>query len=132
VHPKYQDLDDWTGRETADFVYIDRDGVFTQYLQTTCFGGFSTLQCGNGEGFQPIEYFIEVKTTTLGCNTRFFMSKWQYNRVSPNPGEISSTLADKVPLDEKSSNQTGRASNTDLSHHPRLQSHIRHRHACLR
>jgi hypothetical protein len=95
VHPKYQDLEDWTGRETADFVYIDQDGVFTQYLQTACFGGFSTLHCGNGEGFQPIKYFIEVKTTTLGCDTRFFMSKWQFNRVSPKPGEISSTLADE-------------------------------------
>ena len=97
MHPKYQDLDDWTGRETADFVYIDQDGVFTQYLQTTCFGGFSTLQCGNGEGFQPIEYFIEVKTTASGCDTRFFMSKWQYNRVSPNPVKYLAHLLIGVP-----------------------------------
>ena len=84
MHPKYQDLEGWTGRETADLVYIDQDGVFTQYLRATCFGGFPILQSGNVEGFQPIEYFLEVKTTTLACDTRFFMSKWQYNRVSPS------------------------------------------------
>jgi hypothetical protein len=85
VHPKYQDLEDWIGRETADFVYTDPDGVFTQYLETTCFGGFPVLQRGSAGLFQPIEYFIEVKTTTLTCDTRFFMSKWQYKRVRPNP-----------------------------------------------
>jgi hypothetical protein len=27
------------------------------------------------------EYFIEVKSTTLPCETAFFMSKYQYKRV---------------------------------------------------
>lgn len=62
--------------ETADVVYNDIDGEFTKYL----------IAQGhiNGEiwhGKTP-KYFLEVKTTTQTCDTRFFMSKAQVQRVS--------------------------------------------------
>ena len=133
MHRKYQDLENWKGRETADFVYTDQDGVLTQYLRTNCFGDFPILHRGIEEAFQPIEYFIEVKTTPLTCDTRFFMSKWQYKRVSLSPRNVLCTLLIGVPVDGGSSNQTGRTTNADLCHHSRLQPDIiRHQHVNLR
>lgn len=70
-------MDNWQGRETADIVYTDRDGVLTKFLRDNCTGGFPA---GIPDG-REIEYFLEVKTTTGECNARFFMSSGQYQLV---------------------------------------------------
>ena len=81
VHNKYKGLTDWSAQETADMVYTDTDGGFTEYLRTNCVGGFPVSHDSSGD-FQPIEYFIEVKTTTSKTNTRFIISPSQYELVS--------------------------------------------------
>jgi hypothetical protein len=76
VHEKYCNMEPWNGAETADIVYQDFDGHFTELLI--------------GEGYLPSAiwrhatptYYLEVKTTTRQGGERFFMSKGQYQRVS--------------------------------------------------
>lgn len=81
-HPRYADLGDWQGRETSDFVYTDRDGKLTQYLRDHCIGSMPEGIAQNRDFTQhPLEYFLEVKSTTSICNTRFYMSGSQYRRV---------------------------------------------------
>lgn len=72
----------WTGRETADIVYKDDSGQLTQYLREHSEGNFP-LQIREDRDFRahPIEYYLEVKTTTGQCGTRFYMSSGQYKRV---------------------------------------------------
>ena len=64
----------WNGAETADIVYDDVGGEFTDLLYD--------LGHLSGDPFRVKRYYIEVKTTTGACGTRFFMSKAQYRRVS--------------------------------------------------
>ncbi|KAF2680362.1 hypothetical protein K458DRAFT_94472 [Lentithecium fluviatile CBS 122367] len=81
-HSRYADMANWIGRETADLVYTDRDGSLTRYLRENCTGGFPSGIAANRDFVdQPIEYFLEVKTTTGGCGTRFFMSGSQFQRM---------------------------------------------------
>jgi hypothetical protein len=83
-HPGFEALTPWSGRETADLVYTDADGAFTKYLRATCDGGFPPqIQQNHNFGISPIEYYLEVKSTTGACGTRFFMSGKQYERVRP-------------------------------------------------
>ena len=69
----------YDGPETADMVYEDVDGALTDYL----------IRCRNLDeeiwGGKAPKYFLEVKTTTQGWDTRFFMSKAQVKRVSGVP-----------------------------------------------
>lgn len=69
----------YDGPETADIVYEDVDGALTDYL----------IRCRNLDeeiwGGKTPKYFLEVKTTTQGWDTRFFMSKAQVKRVSGCP-----------------------------------------------
>lgn len=78
----FANIANWTGRETADIVYKDESGQLTQYLREHCKGDFPN-QIREDRNFQthPIEYFLEVKTTTGDCKTRFYMSSGQYKRV---------------------------------------------------
>jgi hypothetical protein len=71
----------WIGRETADLVYTDRDGRFSDYLGDNCTGDFPTSLCDHDFTSHPIKYYIEVKTTTGPCHSRFFLSAGQYERV---------------------------------------------------
>jgi hypothetical protein len=79
VHPDYSQISRWPGQwETADLIYDDFSGGFTKVL----------IECGyldgSWEGCTP-NYLLEVKTTTGQCETPFFMSQAQYERVGPKP-----------------------------------------------
>ncbi|KAM0658061.1 hypothetical protein ACHAPH_006138 [Verticillium nonalfalfae] len=75
LHPDYQDMPPWNGRETADMTYQDVRGELTKWLKDH---GYL-----DGEGWWDArpKYYIEVKTTTGPHNTPFYMSKAQYQRV---------------------------------------------------
>jgi hypothetical protein len=64
----------WEGAETADITYSDADGELTSYLIDQGY----LKDC---QGIRP-KYYLEVKTTTKGCRTPFYMSKHQFARVS--------------------------------------------------
>lgn len=83
VSAHFANLSNWHGRETADLVYLDQTGELTQFLRDRCKGGFPQ-QVGPNWNFEadPIEYYLEVKTSTTSCETRFYMSGAQYDRVS--------------------------------------------------
>jgi hypothetical protein len=74
----------WTGRETADITYHDSDGILTKllvdkgYLDTSPWLG------------RPPRYYLEVKSTTGDCDNAFYMSKYQYERVTCNNSSFSS------------------------------------------
>lgn len=75
-HPEYSQITRWPGhRETADLVYDDGSGDLTRVLIER---GYLD---GSWEGCTP-NFLLEVKTTTGPCETPFFMSKTQYERVS--------------------------------------------------
>ena len=81
----YANMQSWRGRETADLVYTDLTGSLWRFLKDNCFGGLP-VGLDDEEQFgtarvQPLEYFVEVKTTTKECGTRFFMSKGQRKRM---------------------------------------------------
>ena len=76
VHEKYRDIEPWTGRETADIVYEDQSSKLTALL--IAYGYLPFLHWLN----KTPTYYLEVKTTTGPCDTRFFMSKAQVRRVS--------------------------------------------------
>jgi len=76
AHPDYADLQHWPGQETADIVYSDLDSQLTALLVDK---GYLDADLWHGARLQ---YYIEVKTTTGPCETPFFMSKYQYQRVS--------------------------------------------------
>lgn len=63
-------------------MYKDDNGAFTQYLRDNCVGGF-TPYIFERRNMQtsPVEYYLEVKSTTGRCGTRFYMSGKQYERV---------------------------------------------------
>jgi len=69
-------MEAWTGVETADITYEDTGGAFTQFLIEQ---GYLDLKVW--EKARP-KYYLEVKTTTKDCDTRLFVSKAQYKRVS--------------------------------------------------
>ena len=77
MHEKYRDMGDWSGQETADIVYEDRgpDHKLTAFLSSYLLSGYRLHEREN------IKYYLEVKTTTLDCSTKFYLSKAQYNRV---------------------------------------------------
>jgi hypothetical protein len=75
VHPEYATMEPWSGRETADITYADCEGVLTRHLIDK---GYLSE---NIWADKKPDYLIEVKTTTISCETPFFMSKAQYQRV---------------------------------------------------
>ena len=75
VHPDYASMNPWTGNETADLEYDDADGVFTSLLISKGY-----LDAGRWQKKKP-RYYFEVKSTPLPCNTAFFMSGPQYEKV---------------------------------------------------
>ena len=79
VHEDYKDMKPWRGRETADIVYTDRG---PKYRLTIVLEALCHLIHRNLPPDGSITYYFEVKTTTQECDTRFFISRAQYNRVS--------------------------------------------------
>lgn len=75
AHDKYKFITDWAGSETADFSYDDINGDLTSLLVKL---GYDIPVSPPTRG---VKYFLEVKTTTKACETRFYMSKAQYIRV---------------------------------------------------
>lgn len=74
VHEDYDDMEAWNGAETADITYDDKDGELTKLLVENMYLDDIWI------GATP-KYYLEVKTTTKECGTRFFVSKSQYQRV---------------------------------------------------
>ncbi|RDL38725.1 uncharacterized protein BP5553_03065 [Venustampulla echinocandica] len=74
VHEDYYGMDPWKGAETADITYDDTEGEFTKLLV-----GNEYLE-DIWIGAKP-KFYLEVKATTKECNTRFFVSKSQYQRM---------------------------------------------------
>ncbi|KAI1118839.1 hypothetical protein F5Y14DRAFT_397902 [Nemania sp. NC0429] len=85
VHPEYADMDEWRGRETSDITYLD-----VQRKLTTEFIEKGYLARDVWEGKHP-DYLIEVKTTTGPCETPFYVSKAQYQRIQDNANGSEST-----------------------------------------
>ncbi|GES62023.1 chaperone protein htpG [Aspergillus terreus] len=75
VHEEYADLEPWHGRETADMLYADRDGIFTALLIDKGY-----LRADTWAGRRPT-YYLEVKATTASWETPFYMSKYQHERL---------------------------------------------------
>lgn len=83
IHPKYQDLTTFHGRETSDIVYDDTSSALTEKL---CQSHYLDKQIWTQE---TPRYYIEVKTTTEACQEAFYVSSAQFKRVSmrvPFPG----------------------------------------------
>ena len=76
VHSDYADIEPWYGRETADITYHDNEGRLTDLLI-----GYGYLDQETWGDRKP-NYLLEVRTTTGPCDTPFYMSKHQYQRVS--------------------------------------------------
>ncbi len=79
VHEKYSDMPPWKGAETADIVYEDRS---PEYKFTKLLVDNGHLPGNRLEPGPDLKYYLEVKSTTKECGTRFFVSKAQYQRVS--------------------------------------------------
>ncbi|KAF4817719.1 hypothetical protein CGCTS75_v012182 [Colletotrichum tropicale] len=79
VHPDYALMEPWSGRETSDIVYEDVSKQLTSLFVRQ--GYLETRWLSRPRG--P-KYFIEVKTTTMSCETAFYMSKAQYQRMRNN------------------------------------------------
>jgi hypothetical protein len=65
----------WRGRETADIVYKDQNSSLTHLLIEKGYLASETWNC------RSPQYFIEVKTTTDSCDTAFYCSQPQYDRM---------------------------------------------------
>ncbi|KAF7558422.1 hypothetical protein G7046_g5742 [Stylonectria norvegica] len=90
VHPEYADMTPWIRRETADFIYNDSQGTFTEHLIKR---GHLNQQPWAGK---TPKYMIEVKTTKGGCNTPFFLSKHQYSLMAEYSNAETSEAASAV------------------------------------
>ncbi|KAF8857980.1 hypothetical protein BDZ45DRAFT_704937 [Acephala macrosclerotiorum] len=75
IHENYRDMQEWRGSEAVDITYDDTEGEFTQLLIAN---GYLD---GSIWAHAKPKYFLEVKTTTKECASRFFLSKSQYRRM---------------------------------------------------
>ncbi|KAB2569987.1 hypothetical protein DBV05_g11337 [Lasiodiplodia theobromae] len=72
----YSTLEPWNGAETSDIVYHDTEGAFTAQLREKGY-----LEDRITDVTDNPTYYIEVKTTTRGCEEPLFMSGAQYARM---------------------------------------------------
>lgn len=120
LHDNYADLESWDGPETADIVYDDVSGSFSQILVDKA-GISPHVFPTPGEG--SVKYYFEVKTTTTDCNEKFWMSRYQVRRVSQTPPmsyAITSGPAN-VDADEEYGDPVGTTLQRNLHHFPRVQ-----------
>lgn len=75
IHPDHADLTSWTGRETTDLVYPDKQSALTDMLIENEY-----LEEDVWRNAKPT-YYIEVKTTTKNWDEPFYMSDSQYDRM---------------------------------------------------
>ncbi|KAK6825522.1 hypothetical protein PG987_013016 [Apiospora arundinis] len=78
AHPEYETMDAWLGAEVADLVYNDSKGAMTERLIARGY-----LEKSAWQNKRP-QYLIEVKTTTSNCDTPFFVSKAQCEKIKEN------------------------------------------------
>ncbi|KAB8261764.1 hypothetical protein BDV32DRAFT_148089 [Aspergillus pseudonomiae] len=83
LHEDYIDLQPWCGRETADLVYTDSEGILTSFLIAK---GYLSSEMWAGKSPR---FYLEVKSTTSSCETPFYMSKYQYERMQSFSGGAS-------------------------------------------
>jgi hypothetical protein len=76
VHHDYTDMELRSAPEISDIIYTDTMGVLTKHLIER---GYLSRDDWSEE--RP-KYLIEVKTTTMSCETPLYMSKAQHKRVS--------------------------------------------------
>jgi hypothetical protein len=69
-------MEPWKRAETADITYDDTQGGFTKLLIEN---GYLDSKVWSNATLS--KYFLEFKTTTKDCRTRFYLSKSQYRRV---------------------------------------------------
>lgn len=81
IHPDYTNIAIFAGRETADIVYEDQAGVLTELLIMA-----GILPDNKWRGRKPTCY-IEVKTTTGNCDTPFYMSGSQHDKMELLTGD---------------------------------------------
>jgi hypothetical protein len=74
-HPDYRTLEKWSGSETSDILYYDRESKFTALLIRHGY-----LSAANWTGCTP-KYYIEVKASPSLLSTPFFISQNQYNSL---------------------------------------------------
>ncbi|SPN99278.1 uncharacterized protein DNG_02315 [Cephalotrichum gorgonifer] len=75
LHRDYEDMEPWHGRETADLTYDDTNGDLTEVLINAGY-----LEEDEWQDARP-KYLLEVKSTTGPCETPFYVSKYQYQRM---------------------------------------------------
>ncbi|KAH8654536.1 hypothetical protein BGZ60DRAFT_532903 [Tricladium varicosporioides] len=75
IHPSYAGVEAWHGAESADITYEDSSGAFTNLLMHN--GYLDSVVWKD----QTPRYFFEVKTTTMECDTTFFLGRGQYERM---------------------------------------------------
>ncbi|KAK1512450.1 uncharacterized protein CCOS01_14690 [Colletotrichum costaricense] len=76
-HPDYTEMPQWDGYETSDIVYQDTSNLLTAlFIEKGYLREQPRASVSSG-----LKYFIEVKATTGPCETPFFMSPAQYQRV---------------------------------------------------
>jgi hypothetical protein len=75
VHHDYANLASWDKNETSDITYMDSAGHLTDKLIEKGYLARNTWQ-----GKTPM-YYIEVKSTVLANDARFYMKQSQCNRV---------------------------------------------------
>jgi len=76
IHPSYKNLTAYPGLEASDIQYQDTTGKLTAKLIVDGYLPYETWS-----GRTPMYYF-DVKTTTMECDSPFFMSGRQYDTVS--------------------------------------------------
>lgn len=104
AHPSYAAIEAWRQKETADITYHDNSTMMESTLTARVLGDSYTgwlptwlkgeCTCSTGDSpcpdrlcsareteVEPLEWLFEVKTTTGPCETDFFMSPGQYERV---------------------------------------------------
>ena len=73
LHENYRNLEQWEG-DDEDILYDDKEGVFTQLLVNN--GYLDDIW----KTAKP-KYWLEVKSTTKKCGTRFFLTKPEHEKV---------------------------------------------------
>ena len=81
--PRYTKIRDWHEIEAADLLYLDNTGLLIQILREYCIGGFSyQITYENDYTAYPTEYYLGGKSPSAQRNTRFYISRSQYKKVS--------------------------------------------------
>lgn len=78
LYEDYKGLSEYTKREVSDITYDDGyDGSMTEW--------FVSKGCERARSWlaAPPTYHVEVKTTTVDCEERFYVSNNQVKLVSP-------------------------------------------------